>query len=165
MSDVEQRVMDEGFIVVGIDGSDGSRAALEFAMDEAVLRHQTVRAVMVYEPPDLWIMTGGVHADMQGLRRAVKETATAMVESVTEARTQAGEPVPTVESDVQHGPATPGARAAVPGSDPPGRRAPGPRRSRESTHRLGRAELRDPRPLHSRGGAVLTRFATPCPAR
>lgn len=38
-------------IVVGVDGSDRAQAALRWAMDEARLRHATVQAVHVWEPP------------------------------------------------------------------------------------------------------------------
>jgi nucleotide-binding universal stress UspA family protein len=36
-------------IVVGVDGSDGSRMALEYALDEATLRNATVRVVTVFD--------------------------------------------------------------------------------------------------------------------
>jgi nucleotide-binding universal stress UspA family protein len=38
-------------VVVGVDGSDGARAALEFAMDEAVLRRCGLRVVAVVQLP------------------------------------------------------------------------------------------------------------------
>jgi nucleotide-binding universal stress UspA family protein len=40
-----------GMIVVGVDGSDRSRNALRWAVDEAKLRRDTVVAVHVWEPP------------------------------------------------------------------------------------------------------------------
>jgi nucleotide-binding universal stress UspA family protein len=40
-----------GTIVVGIDGSDRSRAALRWAVDEATLRHDRVLAVHAWELP------------------------------------------------------------------------------------------------------------------
>lgn len=107
MSDTEENTTAEGLVVVGIDGSEGSRAALEFAMDEAALRNLRLLAVMVYEPPDLWVFTVGLTADLQGMRHAVEKNAAALVESVTEARTQRGAPVPPVTVEVQSGPASP----------------------------------------------------------
>jgi nucleotide-binding universal stress UspA family protein len=40
-------------IVVGVDGSEASRAALRWAIDEAVERHATVRAVHVWDWPNI----------------------------------------------------------------------------------------------------------------
>lgn len=40
-----------GRIVVGVDGSAGSRRALEWAIDEARRRHATVQVVMAWEDP------------------------------------------------------------------------------------------------------------------
>jgi nucleotide-binding universal stress UspA family protein len=40
-----------GRIVVGVDGSDSSSAALEWALDEAELRGVDVQAVMAWQPP------------------------------------------------------------------------------------------------------------------
>jgi nucleotide-binding universal stress UspA family protein len=40
-----------GTIVVGVDGSDLSRDALRWAVDEAKLRHDRVLAVHAWEPP------------------------------------------------------------------------------------------------------------------
>jgi nucleotide-binding universal stress UspA family protein len=39
-----------GHLVVGVDGSDGGVAALRWAVAEAAIRHQPVRAVRVYQP-------------------------------------------------------------------------------------------------------------------
>ena len=38
-------------VVVGVDGSDGARAALEFAMDEATLRQCGLRVIAVAQLP------------------------------------------------------------------------------------------------------------------
>lgn len=40
-------------IVVGVNGSEASRAALRWAVDEAVERHATVRAVHVWDWPTI----------------------------------------------------------------------------------------------------------------
>jgi nucleotide-binding universal stress UspA family protein len=39
-----------GLIVVGVDGSEGAKAALRFALAEARLRHATLRVVHTWEP-------------------------------------------------------------------------------------------------------------------
>jgi nucleotide-binding universal stress UspA family protein len=42
-------------VVVGVDGSAGSRAALLFAMHDAARRGVPVEAVAAYRPPDYWM--------------------------------------------------------------------------------------------------------------
>jgi nucleotide-binding universal stress UspA family protein len=42
-------------IVVGVDCSAGSRAALQFALDDAVRRGVPVEAATAYRPPDYWL--------------------------------------------------------------------------------------------------------------
>ena len=44
-----------GRIVVGVDGSAGSRAALEWAVDQARLRQDRVEAVMVWQDPPTYL--------------------------------------------------------------------------------------------------------------
>jgi nucleotide-binding universal stress UspA family protein len=41
-------------IVVGVDGSSGARAALEYAFDDAVRRNARVRVVFAFEEPEYW---------------------------------------------------------------------------------------------------------------
>jgi nucleotide-binding universal stress UspA family protein len=41
-------------VVVGVDGSAGSKAALRFAMEDAARRGVPVEAVVAYTPPDYW---------------------------------------------------------------------------------------------------------------
>jgi nucleotide-binding universal stress UspA family protein len=47
-----------GRIVVGVDGSEGSRVALRWAAEEARLRSATLQAVYVYEHSPSWQMYG-----------------------------------------------------------------------------------------------------------
>ncbi|GAA4783476.1 universal stress protein [Actinomycetospora chlora] len=47
-----------GVIVCGIDGSAGSRSALREAIRTAARRGGRVRAVAVYEPPEVWAAWG-----------------------------------------------------------------------------------------------------------
>ncbi len=42
-------------IVVGVDGSDGARAALRFAVEDAARRGVPVEAVTAYRPPGAWM--------------------------------------------------------------------------------------------------------------
>ena len=52
-----------GLVVVGVDGSDASRRALHFAIDEARCRHARLRVVVAYELPvsPVFIPYGGPH--------------------------------------------------------------------------------------------------------
>lgn len=50
-------------IVVGVDGSDGARAALAFALDEARLRGTSVRAVAAWHVPAAVVGGGFAPAD------------------------------------------------------------------------------------------------------
>lgn len=47
-----------GSIVVGVDGSEQSKAALEWALDEARLRGATLEVVSAYRPPSGWLGMG-----------------------------------------------------------------------------------------------------------
>ncbi len=44
--------MVETTVVVGVDGSPGARAALEFAIDEAIRRHSRLRVITVVQLPE-----------------------------------------------------------------------------------------------------------------
>jgi nucleotide-binding universal stress UspA family protein len=61
---VEEReaVMDEHTVVVGVDGSPESGAALRLAMREAGWRGATVRVVTVYFAPEYWAASYGLAA-------------------------------------------------------------------------------------------------------
>ena len=53
--------MEERFgIVVGVDGSPESYAALRFALKDAVRRHTAVRVVSAYVPPEYWAVSYGL---------------------------------------------------------------------------------------------------------
>lgn len=43
---------DAGRIIVGVDGSEASKRALRWALEEAEARHATVKAVAAWQPPD-----------------------------------------------------------------------------------------------------------------
>ena len=46
--------MHEKSIVVGVDGSPGSREALEYALDESARRHLPLRVISAVALPDFW---------------------------------------------------------------------------------------------------------------
>jgi nucleotide-binding universal stress UspA family protein len=53
--------MEERFgIVVGVDGSPESHAALRFALKDAVRRRTAVRVVSAYIPPEYWAVSYGL---------------------------------------------------------------------------------------------------------
>ena len=53
---------DRPTIVVGVDGSEESRAAVGYAMEDAARRGARVRAVAVYPEPDYWAVAYGMSA-------------------------------------------------------------------------------------------------------
>ena len=48
-----------GTVVVGVDGSPESRAAIEFAMREATRRQAWLRVIAAAQPPEYWAMAYG----------------------------------------------------------------------------------------------------------
>ena len=80
---------EQDLIVVGVDGSESARAALDFALGEAARRSARVRVVAVYEPPDHWALGYGMAAAMvvppspvelaEWAESAAEETVTAAV--------------------------------------------------------------------------------------
>ena len=107
-----------GTIVVGIDGSPGSDAALRWAMDEARLRGSKLRVVNAYDLPQVLISEGGVGAagiavpaamtqdDAERLRSSAEEQARGVVESAVQRVGGAVADRPEIESAVVPGPAT-----------------------------------------------------------
>ncbi|MDP9427862.1 MAG: universal stress protein [Actinomycetota bacterium] len=47
-------------VVVGVDGSAGARAALRFAVEDAVRRGVPVEAVIAHRPPEAWMDFDGI---------------------------------------------------------------------------------------------------------
>ena len=72
-----------GRVVVGVDGSAGSLAALNFAFDEAARRGTGLLVVSAFELPELWSLTSGLpvsctpeqiqHRVLDNTRRIVTE--------------------------------------------------------------------------------------------
>jgi nucleotide-binding universal stress UspA family protein len=70
-----------GIIVVGVDGSDHARRALEWAIDEAKLRRASLYLVHSWKfPAPVPLPDGGVApADLEGAANAVLDEAAALV--------------------------------------------------------------------------------------
>jgi nucleotide-binding universal stress UspA family protein len=97
-----------GRIVVGVDGSDGSRAALEYALDEAARRGCSVRVVWAIPEMGYWAGSYGMTPAL--VDEIGKDLENAGREMVDAAVADRGEAVAGVPVDVQ---AVPGPPAAV----------------------------------------------------
>jgi len=76
-----------GTIVVGVDGSDCSRAALEFAFDEAVLRGAGVRAVAALPADAYWAASSGMSPSLlDELKADMEKMARGMVDDLVRER-------------------------------------------------------------------------------
>ena len=96
----------QGTIVVGVDGSDCSRTALEFALDEAVLPGAAVRAVAAAPEADYWATSYGLSPSLlEELAADLEKTTRAMVDAVVRERGGAAADVPV---QVRAVPGTPG---------------------------------------------------------
>ena len=76
-----------GVIVVGVDGSETSRAALRFAFEEAALRDATLRTVHAWQfsYPGTWRLGGGYPVsglDLDSVRKAADAALEAIVAEV-----------------------------------------------------------------------------------
>jgi nucleotide-binding universal stress UspA family protein len=91
-------------VLVGIDDSEGSTIALDYALDEAVRRGGTVRAVMAFEPPYIWITAEGIVPPTSDLQHDARVEATRIVENAVQARRDKGLAVPATEVEVYSGP-------------------------------------------------------------
>jgi nucleotide-binding universal stress UspA family protein len=93
-----------GAIVVGLDGSAASRAALDHALDEAVLRDLPVVIATAFEPA-IWPAAHGVGPSAGDQRHQVSLFATAVLDEALAERADRGAPVPTTRLLVRSGPA------------------------------------------------------------
>jgi nucleotide-binding universal stress UspA family protein len=94
-----------GRIVVGIDGSTGSDAALDYACDEATQRTLSVAAVTAWEPPNLWITPEGLVPPAATLQAMALDAARRQVARVAAARAARGLPAVDVSVEAHSGPA------------------------------------------------------------
>jgi nucleotide-binding universal stress UspA family protein len=82
-------------IVVGVDGSECSRTALEFALDEAVIRGAGVRVVAAAPEADYWAASYGLSPSlMDEITADLEKSAQAMVDEVVRRRGGAVAEVP-----------------------------------------------------------------------
>jgi nucleotide-binding universal stress UspA family protein len=96
----------QGTIVVGVDGSDCSRTALEFALDEAVLRGAAVRAVAAAPEADYWATSYGLSPSLlDELTADMEKMAQGVVDAVVRER---GGAVADVPVEVRAVPGSPG---------------------------------------------------------
>ncbi len=84
-----------GRIVVGVDGSDGSRAALEFAMEEAARRGSGVRVVWAIPETGYWAAAYGMTPALIGeLGKDLEKAGRTMADAVVADRGDALAGVP-----------------------------------------------------------------------
>jgi nucleotide-binding universal stress UspA family protein len=86
--EVDAEVMRGPRVVAAVDGSAGSRAALQFALQDAARRGVPVEAVIAFRAPDYWMDFNGVGAAeeerlLRTLRSQHEERAQAVVQEVT----------------------------------------------------------------------------------
>ncbi|WP_306326915.1 universal stress protein [Streptomyces venezuelae] len=84
VGDAEHSTHDPAYLVVGVDGSESSRAALALAFEEADLRRCALRAIAVWQPPVFTLHTGDTlfHAE----RRLLSETTAGWAEKYPDVR-------------------------------------------------------------------------------
>ena len=85
----------QGTIVVGVDGSDCSRAALGFALEEAVRRQSALRVVSALPEAEYWATASGMSPSLlEELSADVEKVTRDMVEDVVRERGGAVADVP-----------------------------------------------------------------------
>ncbi|MDT7744831.1 MAG: hypothetical protein QOE59_3909 [Actinomycetota bacterium] len=94
-----------GAVVVGLDGSEGSRGALEVACDEAQLRGLPIAAAMAWTPPEVWVTPYPMVPSAQDMHAAAIDLATTEIREVLAARSRRGASTPVVELVAASGPA------------------------------------------------------------
>ncbi|MEU2076321.1 universal stress protein [Streptomyces sp. NPDC013489] len=84
VGDAEHVTQETRYLVVGVDGSDSSRAALAWAFEEADLRRCALRAIAVWQPPVFSLHRGDTlfHAE----RRLLSETTAGWAEKYPDVR-------------------------------------------------------------------------------
>jgi nucleotide-binding universal stress UspA family protein len=94
-------------VVVGVDGSAESGAALSAAIEEAGRTGAAVEAVATYQPADYWTDFGSVVVpSVEQIRRELDGRTRALVDGMLAARSTTGGAAPTVRVEVAEGPAS-----------------------------------------------------------
>ena len=104
---VHQNPVDDGSqacVLVGVDGSDSSRAALVAAVDEAVRMGADVEAVASFVPADYWTdLRSVVIPSIEDIRSGLQTRTGHLVQDVLAERRDRGEAVPAVRVEVVEG--------------------------------------------------------------
>ncbi|MEU4268927.1 universal stress protein [Streptomyces sp. NPDC026092] len=104
VGDAEHVTQEAPYLVVGVDGSESSRAALAWAFEEADLRRCALRAIAVWQPPVFSLHSGDTlfHAE----RRMLSETTAGWAEKYPDVRIThevlIGSPVETLANAAEH---------------------------------------------------------------
>ncbi|MCD2187404.1 universal stress protein [Actinomycetospora soli] len=99
------RVPSPHAVVVGLDGSAGSRAALEYALDEAALRGLPVAGAVAWTPPEAWMTPYPMITSARDLQAAAIDLARNQIGEVLAGRSRRGASAPPVELVAASGPA------------------------------------------------------------
>jgi nucleotide-binding universal stress UspA family protein len=85
----------QGMIVVGVDGSECSRTALEFALDEAIRRQAALRVVSALPEAEYWATASGMSPSLlEELSADLEKVVRDMVDAVVRQRGPALADVP-----------------------------------------------------------------------
>lgn len=104
VGDAEHVTQETPYLVVGVDGSESSRAALAWAVEEADLRRCALRAIAVWQPPVFSLHSGDTlfHAE----RRLLSETTAGWSEKYPDVRltheVPVGSPVESLADAAEH---------------------------------------------------------------
>lgn len=104
VGDAEHVTQEMPYLVVGVDGSESSRAALAWAFEEADLRRSALRAIAVWQPPVFSLHSSDTlfHAE----RRLLSETTAGWAEKYPDVRltheVPIGSPVETLANAAEH---------------------------------------------------------------
>ncbi|WP_314614936.1 universal stress protein [Streptomyces stackebrandtii] len=104
VGDAEHVTQETPYLVVGIDGSESSRAALAWAFEEADLRRCALRAIAVWQPPVFTLHSGDML--FQSERRLLSETTAGWADKYPDVRLThevlIGSPVETLAGAAEH---------------------------------------------------------------
>ncbi|WP_329030138.1 MULTISPECIES: universal stress protein [unclassified Streptomyces] len=104
VGDAEHSTQDPPYVVVGVDGSEASRAAVALAFEEAALHHCDLRAIAVWQPPVFSLHTG--ETMFQAERRQLSEVTAGWAEKYPDVRVTheitVGSPVETLAKAAEH---------------------------------------------------------------
>ncbi|WP_329285339.1 universal stress protein [Streptomyces sp. NBC_00691] len=104
VGDAEHVTQETPYLVVGVDGSESSRAALAWAFEEADLRRCALRAIAVWQPPVFSLHSGDTLFSAE--RRLLSETTAGWAEKYPDVRltheVRIGSPVETLAGAGEH---------------------------------------------------------------